>query len=93
MLTVPTKCLHVTCSPPAPPPVPGRRFWFLRPPGGSPRQTHYPGRPGSEPAAYHSLCASVSESKGMRCGEDKSEGGKRVLSQWVGLSISVSAYV
>lgn len=51
---------HVTCFPPAPLRVPGRHFWSLHPPEELPRQTHYPSRPGSAPAAYHSLYALVS---------------------------------
>ena len=49
-----------TCSPPAPPPAPGRRSWSQRPPAGRPRRTRCPGTPGSAPAACRSPCASVS---------------------------------
>lgn len=51
---------HATCSPPAPPRAPGQRFWSRHPPEELRHQTHYPSMPGSEPAAYHSLCALVS---------------------------------
>lgn len=51
---------HVICSPPAPPPAPGQHFWSPHPPAALPHQTHYPSKPGSGPAAYHSLCALVS---------------------------------
>lgn len=50
----------MTCFPPAPLRAPGQHFWSLHPPEGLPRQTHYPSRPGSGPAAYHSLYALVS---------------------------------
>ena len=53
----------MTCSPPAPPHAPALRFWSLHPPEGLPRQTRCPSRPGSEPAAYHSLYALVSGEK------------------------------
>ncbi len=53
--------LHGTGAPPAPPPSPGLHSSSLHLPADHPRQTRYPGKPGSAPTACHSLYVCISD--------------------------------